>query len=185
MEDVLTEDELRFLQRHGYAPKDVFDARPWSQAYWMEQIKTEGKWIALGSPCRKVGHRLRSRKGHCVQCDPKKLAFVERHNAEQWVYIARSSSAGLIKIGTCNDTSQRERQLGAERYGGAWDWRIVFQRWTKNAGLVEGRAQRVLQRYAVHRPYVKDGTPQTAIELLKCSTEVAEEVLDRLLNSQD
>lgn len=50
-----------------------------------------------------------------MQCDPKKLAFQARFRAEQYVYIAGSTSARLIKIGTCIDTNQRERDNCALR----------------------------------------------------------------------
>src|SRR5262249_52547805 len=116
------DDELRFLARHNLGPEDVMDVRGLPQWLWMRQIKEQGKTIALGARCGKAGHRLRSRKGHCVQCDVRKLAFQARHSAEQWVYIAGSMSQELIKFGTCSHRGQRERQLCAERYGGADDW---------------------------------------------------------------
>jgi hypothetical protein len=181
----LTEEELQFLRRHGYGPEDVYDAREWKQSYWMKQIEVEGKWIALGTRCKNGGHRLRSRRGHCVQCDPKKLAFVKRYSARQYVYIAESRSSGLVKIGTCSNCWQREGQLRAERYGGIDDWDFVFSQTTTNAGRVEALAHRLLSQHAVSRRYVKDGVPQTAIELLKCPTEVAKEALTRALNSED
>src|SRR5260370_29482108 len=97
MRDELTAAELSFLARHRLGPDDVFEARGVHQWLWMQQIKEENKTVALGSRCRSAGHRLRSRAGHCVQCDPKKLAFQARYRAEQYVYIAGSQSAEFIK----------------------------------------------------------------------------------------
>jgi hypothetical protein len=89
------------------ADHDVYDARGQSGSYWKRRMREENKTVALGAPCGDAGHRLRTRAGHRVQCDPKKLAFQARHSAEQYVYIAGSVSDGLIKIGTCKDVPQR------------------------------------------------------------------------------
>jgi hypothetical protein len=173
MKELLTPSELNFLASHGLGPEDVFDARRLPQWYWFRQIDEAGKTVALGGRCRNAGHRLRTRRGHCVQCDPKKLAYQARHRAEQYVYIAGSLSAKLIKIGTCIDTMQRENRLRAERYGGAGDWEMIFTVWVKNAGAVEQSAHSRLSHYCVARDYWKDGVRQTGIELLECSFTVA------------
>ncbi len=114
MDELLTDGEKRFLRWHGLSVDDVFDARGMSGDVWKQLIREEGKTIALGTACGRGGHRLRTRAGHCVQCDPKKLAFQARHSADQYVYIAGSLSTQLIKIGTCMNIPQRERQLRAE-----------------------------------------------------------------------
>jgi hypothetical protein len=168
MEYELTEDELRFLARHGLGPDDVFDARRLPQRYWMRRIKEENKTVALGSPCRKAQHRLRSRKGHCIQCDTKKLAFQARYTADQYVYIAGSVSEELLKIGTCSHIGQREKQLRSEKYGSAGDWQVVYSVKVRGAGEIEDATLARLSRYRVARPYWKDGFQQMATELLQC-----------------
>jgi T5orf172 domain len=177
MTDVLTTEELGFLRRHGLGPGDVFDARGMHSASWKRRIREEGKEIALGTRCAAAGHRLRTRAGHCVQCDPKKLSYQQRYSAKQYVYIAVSSANNLIKIGTCVDCDQREKQLRAERYGNCGDWRMVDYVHVENAGEVEHRARSLLSEYAVVRSYVKDGVYQDGIELLKCTSEQALEAL--------
>jgi len=177
MKEILTAGELRFLADQGLGAEDVFDARYSPQWLWFRQIDEAGKTIALGSPCRISRHRLRTRRGHCVQCDPKKLAFQARYRSEQFVYIAGSISSKLIKIGTCVDIAQRERKLRAERYGGAPDWEMIFKVWVKNAGAVEKSAHDRLSRYAVARDYWKDGIQQTGIELLECTFSEAKQAL--------
>jgi hypothetical protein len=134
-------------------------------------------WPALGTPCANGRHRLRTRSGHCVQCDPKKLAFQARHSAEQYVYIAGSVSKKLIKIGTCKDVPQRERQIRAERYGGAGDWNVIFSVRVQDAGDVECRARSKLNGHAIVRPYWKDRIEQQGVELLRCSFSRAREAL--------
>src|SRR6516162_4774254 len=89
--------------------------------FWMQRIKEENKTVALGTRCKKGRHRLRTRSGHCIQCDPRKLAFQTRFSTSQYIYIAGSLSEELLKIGICVDWRQREHQLRSEKYGSAGD----------------------------------------------------------------
>jgi hypothetical protein len=169
MKDMLTGEELRFLARYGLRPDDVYDARGLPQDHWKRAAKLENKTVALGNRCRASRHRLRTRGGHCAQCDPKKLAFQARYSADQYVYIAGSLKAGLIKVGTCSNLDQREKQIRSEKYGSAGDWIFIFTVEMHNAGEIEDRTRARLSKYAVVRPYWKDGFRQAATELLKCS----------------
>ncbi|MHB8270272.1 GIY-YIG nuclease family protein [Bradyrhizobium sp.] len=140
-----------------------------SQARWFSEIKKAGKTIALGSPCRKAGHRLRSRKGHCVQCDTKVLAFAGRYDLEQYIYIAGSRRARLIKIGVCGDLLQRLRQICAERHGDAADWEILYALHLARAAEIEDVILSKLGRYSVDEYYWKNGAIQKSIEVRRCS----------------
>ncbi|MBR0993960.1 GIY-YIG nuclease family protein [Bradyrhizobium japonicum] len=173
MEDELTTDELAFLARQGLGPDDVFDARWMSQADWFEEIKKAGKQVALGGPCKKQSHRLRSRKGHCVQCNTAKLAYAARHNLEQYLYIAGSLQARLIKVGVCKNLLQRNRQICAERHGGAADWEIIYAVNVARAGEIEDRILDQLSPYSVDEHYWKNGSLQKSIELRRCSISQA------------
>src|SRR5205809_898355 len=75
MEEILTDSEHSFLASQGLDSDDVMDVRGLPQWLWFRRIEKEGKIVALGSRCRAGGHRLRSRRGHCVQCDTSKLGF--------------------------------------------------------------------------------------------------------------
>jgi hypothetical protein len=177
MRDRLTKNELNFLYGISRTEDDVFDGRAFSQAGWKQYAKEAGKDIVLGGRCRKAGHRLRTRGGHCVQCDPKKLAFTARFSSRGQVYIAGSLNGRLIKLGSCGDWEQRLRQLCAERYGGYGDWRLLHSVVVNNMGEVENRIGRKLWRYSVSRPYQKDGLPQVATELYSCSYSQAAKAL--------
>lgn len=177
MHDVFTETERAFLARHGYVPDDVFDARGYSQEGWKMLAKRAGKDVVLGSRCRKAGHRLRTRGGHCFQCDPKKIAWVVRETARGQVYIAGSLESRLIKIGSCFDWEQRLRQENAEGYGGCHDWRLLTFMTVDNMGTVERSARTKLWRYKVSRPYWKDGARQYAEEIFTCSYSLAADAL--------
>jgi len=60
-------------------------------------------------------HRLRTRAGHCVQCDIKKLAFLRRHTKPAFVYIAGSLSGRVLKIGSSGAPWTRVERLGPPR----------------------------------------------------------------------
>lgn len=180
MKDILTDSELAFLASQGLGPDDVFDARPYSQAVWFRLIEKHDKTIAYGGRCRKAGHRLKTRRGHCVQCDPKKLAFVARYSAEQYVYIAGSLEAKLLKIGTCVDLNQRLNQICFERHGGASDWIILSWTHVERAGEFEHRALTQLSAHAVSAPYWKNGELQMSTELLRCSFSKAYDVIAQM-----
>jgi hypothetical protein len=181
--EILTQSELRFLASQGLSADDVFDARRLPQAYWFKRIDETNKTVALGSKCRSAGHRLRSRRGHCVQCDTSKLGYQARYRADQYVYIAGSRSAKLIKIGTCSDLDQRERQVRAERYGSEGDWRFIFHMEVSRAGEIENLAQSRLSRYCLIRPYWKNGSMRDSIELLQCSFSRARTTLMEVAES--
>ena len=117
IKDILTETELSFLGWYHLGPEDIFDGRRLPNDYARQKAKALGRTIIIGGPCRKYGHRLRTRAGHCFQCDPKKLAFQERFSADQFVYIAGSQQLKLIKVGTSKDIPTRAYKIKYEEYG--------------------------------------------------------------------
>lgn len=163
----------------------MFDARDYSQATWFRLIKEAGKTVALGSPCRKAGHRLRSRKGHCVQCDTKILAFAGRYDPKQYLYVAGSLRARLIKIGVCKDLRQRIRQICAERHGDARDWEVIYAVEIERAGEIEGRVLTRLDCFTIHSQYWKNGSLQKSIELRRCSISQALEAMAAEIEGKD
>lgn len=182
MKEILTASELRFLASQNLGPDDVFDARRWPQAIWFRKIEEANKTVALGSRCKKAGHRLRSRRGHCVQCDTKKLAFAGRFGLEQWVYILGSIDAKLLKIGTCKDLKQRVDKICFERQGGASDWTTLYCIWLPRSGEIEDRAHKRLARYVHYEDYWKDNNLQTARELFRCPFSVAVKALEDVID---
>jgi hypothetical protein len=167
-ENFLSDEEKRFLTQHGIPTKDVLDVRSVRRREWEPQAKTRGVYIVLGSPCGRAGHRLRTRAGHCAQCDPKKIAFQKRHSATGFVYVAFSVAQKLVKIGSTSSINTRGRTLRNQEYAGANDWRI--RRWArvKNMGKVENDAHSLLKGSSSPRAYQKDGRPQQAAEVYRC-----------------
>ena|SRR5215831_9276238 len=174
---MFTDDELRFLYRYGFSTEDVYDGRGQSQAARRQAAKAAGKVLVLGTPCRAKGHRLRTRSHHCVQCDPKKIAFQKRYSSPGYVYIAGSLSGRVIKIGTATDITQRENQLRAERHAGFSDWEVLFSIKVSEAGRVEHDVSTRLRGRKVYRTYFKDGISQTATEVLQCSFSAAQQAI--------
>jgi hypothetical protein len=185
MKDILTESELRFLRSQCLGPDDVMDVRHMPQWMWFQEIKERGKTIALGSRCRKAGHRLRSTKGHCVECDTKILAFASRFNLKQYLYIAGSLRARLIKIGVCKDLGQRIRQICAERHGDARDWEVIYAVEIERAGEIEDRVLSRLGQYSIYSHYWKDGVLQQSIELRRCTISQAMEAMNVEIEGKD
>jgi len=175
-----TDEELAFLRRHRISPDDVHDGRYQSKPVWQDEARESGKTLVLGSRCRASGHRLRTRAGHCAQCDPKKISYQRRWRAESYVYIAGSLSAGLIKVGVAADTMHRESLLRHHRYGNVDDWELLAHVKVEEAGRVEYETLSRLDRQRVFRAYEKDGFSQVGGELLRCSFSAA---LSALLTS--
>jgi hypothetical protein len=178
---MLTEIEKTFLQSQGLSEADVYDARGQSSTAWKAGVRAAGKSVVLGTPCSRGGHRLRTRSGHCVQCDTSKLSFQKRHHTTGYVYIAGSLSTKVIKIGTAVDIDQRERNLRGQTYAGVDDWKMLFSAKVGAGGKVEGDVLRELARYSVSRAYEKDGRQQDAGEVLKAGFTIALNAMFRAL----
>lgn len=170
---MLTKDELAFLKSQGLSAADVYDGRYQTSAGWKDGVRAAGQTVVLGTPCSSQGHRLRTRSGHCAQCDTKKLSFQKRHNTEGYIYIAGSKAAKLLKVGTCVDIEQRRRNLRNQMYGGIADWEMLFTAKVDAGGRVEGNALARLAKHKVVRIYEKDGKRQEAAEMLKTKFSVA------------
>jgi hypothetical protein len=166
-------DEFAFLKKHGIRPDEVHDGQSQSQARRRIEAERLGKMLVIGPPCQAANHRLRTRASHCVQCDPRKLAYQNRHTAPGYVYIAGSLAGCVIKIGTAGNLDQRHKQLRAERYGGLGDWEILFHMMVKEGGKIEQNALARLKKFGTTRIYTKDGATQQAGEILQCSFSIA------------
>jgi len=173
----LDERELMFLARYGLSVEQVFDGRGWSQKACRVEAKSQGKTLVLGSPCHKSQHRLRTRAGHCAQCDPKKMAYEARHFVSGYVYIAGSKRKQFIKIGSTGCIDDRKRTLRNQYYAGAWDWNILAWIRVVNSGSVEHDVSKSLSASSMAAEYLKDGRVQVASEIFRCTYTVAREAL--------
>src|SRR5260370_33669925 len=104
MASLLSADEVRFLARHGYSEEDVYDGRYQSKEGRAAAAKEAGKHLVLAGVigrgnCRRMGHRLRTRAGHCIQCKPTNIAFQRREDTPGYVDIACSLAGPVLKSG--------------------------------------------------------------------------------------
>lgn len=170
---MLTKEEVRFLQSQRMSPDDVFDAKGRPPKAVKDEAKAAGKRLLLGIPCRVAGHRLRTRAGHCVQCDPSKIAYQRRTEVPGDVYLAVSKSLGWVKVGSSTNIAQRSYKLNFDAYGGADDWTLAFYVRASDHGRLELAVHSVLSRYAVEAVYIKDGRQQVSRECFKCADLIA------------
>lgn len=167
---MFTVTEKAFIARHHIDERDVYDGRGESKYRKETKARDAGKdFILTSSPCRAAGHLLRTRAGHCIQCDPKKIAYMRRETVTGYVYIAGTLEGRLIKIGQTDDIERRAKRLKAESYGGFSDWRVLICVQVKNAGKTEREISSRISGKRVAGGYFKDGEAQTAIEMIQCS----------------
>lgn len=85
-----TDDEYRFLAEQRISTSDFFDATSMSKAIRDEYYRGHKTPFIIGATCKKGGHRLRTAKGHCIQCDTSKIAYMLRGRSQGNVYVAGS-----------------------------------------------------------------------------------------------
>ncbi len=173
----LTRAEVDFLSSQGLTEVDVLDGRRMSKEQIRLVAKDRGLAVVLGSACAKAGHRLRTRSGHCVQCDTSKLGYQKRHLEPKDLYIAFSRRAGLIKIGSSNSVDVRINKINFEGVGGATDWRPIFKVPVKEGQRLETEVQNLLLEHMAPTSYMKDGRRQDSRECFKCSAAQALETV--------
>lgn len=173
----LTPEEISFLGTHGLSPSDVLDGRRMSRDQSRYVAKDLGLTVVLGSACQKAGHRLRTRAGHCAQCDPANLSFEKRHRQPKEVYLAFSHHTSSIKVGSSRNVEVRINQINSEAVGGATDWRLIFRVSVEEGQRLETEVHTQLAEHMIATSYIKDGRQQVSRECFKCSASQALEAV--------
>jgi hypothetical protein len=174
----LTSHQRQFLHSQGIPLSRVFDATGLTRSAYERQMGELEMIVAIGvSPCRKAGHTLRTRAGHCAQCNTHSLAFLQRFYDDGEIYIVISRTIPFIKIGSSKNVENRVKTLNSLGYGGAADWTLHFSQSSSKAGEVEFRAHHSLRQHQRFRTYIKQGHPVTCQELFDCDAETALEAL--------
>ena len=180
----LNQTEKLFLEDQNIPLTMIFNAAGYKKSEYRNLMKSQGKIIAYNTtPCKAYGHRLRTRSGHCIQCDTAKIAFIKRHVERGKVYLAGSINGSLIKVGFSKD-ELREASLNLTKYGGQDDWKILFTIECEHAGSLEGLVQKELSKYGISIQYDHDGHLQRSTELFKCSYSKAKECLENMLDKE-
>jgi len=181
---MLTLEQWSFLIHHKIPLDRVMDASGMRTKAYQAFMSREGLWVAYGvTPCREVGHTMRTRKGHCIQCSPAALAFLKRCDEPGWVYIATSEESGLCKVGTAKDVYERIAMLNRIGYGYTTDWVGRWVAEVDNAGMVESIVQQSLAGFRETGGYLVRGYGAECTELFNCSLETALDALKEVLAS--
>lgn len=170
----LSAEQIRFLWTHGIDWSEAFDASDMSKEQYRIEMKVLGSQVAHGvTPCRRYGHTLRVRSGHCVQCKPAVLAFTRRHSESAPIYVAYSESCEISKIGLSVDPESRVKALKQLCYGGASDWAIQQIFSCSKSGRVESRAHALLSKLATSGTYTHSSGETTSRETFACRPTLA------------
>ena len=179
----ISKEQEEFLEKNQISISDVFDATGLRKKDYRQAMKKLGKNFAIGvTPCKKKQHTLRTRAGHCAQCNAARIAFQKRHSETLYVYVAGSNKLRAIKVGVCNEPSIRQQSLRELDYGGSNDWNIVFYVKVKNAGLIEFMAHKTLNIFAKPTKHIKEGKEVHCLETFSCSAKIAIESIEKETN---
>ena len=175
----LAPEQLNFLETQKISLDKIFDAEGLSKSDYHPLMKEMDKIIAIGvTPCAKFSHTMRTRNGHCVQCNTASIAYLERHYDKGYIYIAGSKKEKVVKIGFASNINNREESLNNENYGEISDWKILFQVTCKNAGKIEFNTHKKLSKYLTDKSYLKNNKRNQCYEIFSCSYSLAKETLD-------
>ncbi len=181
----LTKSQIQFLKEQGIGLNQTFDAKGLTKAEYRAKMKPDGKIIAFNvSPCQKEGHTLRTRSGHCAQCNTAHLGFQKRNDDAGFVYIAGTKEGKLIKVGFTSGVEIRSESLNRTKYGGFSDWEILFAISCVNAGELENKIKKELGKYSVSKIYEHDSKKQKTDEIYRCSYSKSKEKLKEIIKNE-
>jgi hypothetical protein len=181
----LTKLQINFIQKMELNIHDLFDASGLRARDWKMQMKELGKLVAFGvTPCSSYGHTLRTRAGHCLQCNTANLSYLKRMSEAADVYVCWSEASKMAKIGLSKDSYKRLESLNYFKYGGVNDWELKLIYECDNAGEIENRAHRILSAYSkMGVTYMNVGVERYCSEIFKCTLEQATEALEEAIKS--
>ena len=184
----LTAEQIKYLTDKGISLADVFDASSYLKSSdWKFAMRAQGKNYAFGvEPCRKAQHSLKSRSGHCIQCNPQSISQRRQYRAPGLVYVAGSKRMGWIKIGMVEggtgELGKRVKELNIVRYGGAGDWEVVATVKSPMAGEFESKIHGRLKEHSVTAYYDRADGRHKCREIFSCKLSDAERALRDILS---
>jgi len=181
----LTKSQKEFLKNHGIDLDKVFDATRYTQRTYRDLMKEGGFVVAAGVTKCSQGHdSLRTRSGHCVMCNPASLSFQKRHTNIGDLYVMRSRSTKLIKVGIADSAYDRVISLNKQGYGDIKDWELAHVVRVTNAGYAEEVIHARLLFHAEERYFYKGGTMVLAREIFSCSVRDAIKEINLLIKQE-
>lgn len=167
---ILTAEQLTFLRQQKIPMGSLFDASGLRKEAYQAQMKSEEKLFAYGvTPCKAGNHTLRTRPGHCIQCDHSRIGFMIRAQKRAYVYIAASQKGRLIKVESTENVDYRMKSLNDQRYGSCSDWEMLVKVLSDRSGRLEADIQSQLVEFSVVGSYTKEGKLQQCYELFRCN----------------
>jgi hypothetical protein len=178
----LTKLQLAFLNRHGIDESEVFDATGMTKSEYKIAMEADNYLVATGvTKCRKSGHVLRNRSGHCVVCNPAYLAFQNRYSDDGDLYVLYSPSKKLIKVGVAECSERRKNSANKQSYGDINDWKLKFSIRVSNSGYAEKLVHDELLGFRKKEYFLKDGKTVLAKEIFSCSVKHAVKIINSIL----
>lgn len=182
----LTKEQLDFLKEHKVHLKFVFDAQGMSKSVYRPIMKDLNKYIAFNvTPCNKYGHTLRTRSGHCCQCNTAHMAFQKRNDSIGVTYIGGTLTGNVIKVGFTKAVEVRSESLNRTNYAGFNDWKILFALESKNAGRIESKTNSLLNSYVYSLEYEHDGHWQDSHETFHCTYSKAKDFVKEVCSENN
>lgn len=181
----LSADQIFFLKSQNISPSLVFDASGYSKAERTAIMKEQEKLFYFGDAvCKRAGHSLRTKAGHCIQCDTSTIAYQLRSSAKGYVYLAYSPSTKYVKVGFSKHHPQdRAEILRNEAYGKIRDWdakKVVMLE--KDAGRMEFAIHAKLEPYLKTITYNRsNGEVIECREIFNCDLDVAKKIFDEII----
>ena len=161
--------QIEFLAEHHIPFSQLFDAHGNSVRSCRDIMRVQDKLFAYGVVSCKRGHdSIRSRAGHCLQCNHATIQYMSRNSAPGHVYVAVSRNEKFIKIGCTSDIGVRSSQIRNEMYAGISDWVVLLSMASPQAGKLEFAIQSKLIEYSSQaKNYQKSGMTQRAREVFE------------------
>jgi len=173
--------------KHAISHSQVLDARGLSHKERKAALAA-GSYLAAihGRQTCAKGHTadLWSTSGHCVVCYPQNVQMQKKHRASGYIYVARSASTKLTKIGiTEDDIEDRIVFLNSQSYAGTADWKLYFFAAVHAMGEVETALKAQLRTYKLPTPQLRAREWKMAHEVFTCLPSKAQRELQRLLEN--
>ena len=178
----LTPEQRAFLAASGIPLSLVFDASGMGPSRYKKVMEENSTLFAIGvSRCKRWHESIRTRYGHCIQCNPVAIAIVMREDSPANVYIAGSRHAALLKVGLSTDLKFRVRNLNIEGWADRFDWQLLAFAHCNQAGRVERNAQGLLGKWGASCHYKQGGRKHHSYEVFRCNFADARDAVQNSL----
>jgi hypothetical protein len=177
----LNDDQRTFVERYKLPLSSMFDASGMGKKEYHDLMKSLDKLYAVGvTPCKAANHTMRTRNGHCLQCKPETITYLNRYYNNSTVYVAVSVNSRRIKVGYTKNIKERSSAINNTRYAGSDDWQMVYYVNCKHAGKIEAAIQSKLHDYYAPSEYKLGGRSIACYEVFNCGYRKAKEVIANL-----